>query len=97
MSDSLHALERDVVKKDTNISSLKEKLVQSEHVIQENLKINKEHNKLQLTHSNQISALTSENEILKERSNSKPMYCVFTYDKTESYFRQHTLGVNSLI
>tara|TARA_R110001599_G_scaffold163952_1_gene353318 strand:- start:1186 stop:2235 length:1050 start_codon:yes stop_codon:yes gene_type:complete len=66
LSDSLHALERDVVKKDTIISYLKEKLIQSEHVTQETLKINKELNKLQLTHSNQISALTSESEIFKD-------------------------------
>ena len=66
LGDLVHTLERDAVKKDSIINALEEKRIQHERNLKEILATNRELNALKLTHSNQISGLTSECSTLKE-------------------------------
>ncbi len=84
LGDLVHTLEREVVKKDSIISSLEEKSIKNERDIKESLDINKELNVLKLTQSNQISGLTSECSTLKEMLSIARKDIELTRDRLES-------------
>lgn len=66
LNNALHSHERDIIKKESIINSLKEKLADYESKAKEISETNRELNKTNLSQSNQISALSSECVIIKD-------------------------------